>query len=99
MPSESSDQAPIMKALGEVLRGYSEVDTSVKCKVSFVAKCPKTGELAAVSILHDPTEKGTTSAKYKRTRAHTIAAAKSMTPVIMTFGPSGYTVHRIKSKR
>lgn len=101
MPPGKTDQKEIVDALCTKLRGFTEVDLSGKCKVSFVARHPDTLEAAAVSILNDPTDKGVSSAKFKRTRKHTVEAASkfSMIPVVLRFVKGTFVVHRLRAAK
>ena len=76
------------------------MDLCTKCKVSFVARHPHTLEMAAVALLNDPENKGTSGGKYKRTRLHVIEASQkwSMIPVIMRLTSSGWEVHKLAAR-
>lgn len=98
LPSEKSAQKIIVDEISQQLKGFTNVVEDAKCGVSFVLSNPRSKKKAAIALLNDPQNMGTTGAKYKKTRLHVLAAAKKndMMPVVVTKSPEGYIVRRIK---
>lgn len=100
MPRNNADRRPILDAFCDTFgAGYKDVVEDHPCKASFVVRHRTTPQkVVAVAIIHDPTDKGTQSAKYKKTRKHIAATASKhgAVPAIMRFVNGGYVVHRVR---